>query len=211
MKKENGKRNASMNSMKKIMSASLMVLALCLLVLGCGQAKLTTQEVKGGATTLQIDLPFTLEQQAKEAAAQNNKYVTKITDNRITQAKGMDFHLTQFTTYVMNQEAMKADNKGEDSQKKFEQKALDGYLTAFEKNANATEKTRDAKNITISGKDATVTTVQCKMKGEDETLKVVFLPLPEEYWFIAFAYPKEHEDDQGKLADKIIASIQLKE
>lgn len=111
-----------MNSMKKIMSASLMVLALCLLVLGCGQAKLTTQEVKGGATTLQIDLPFTLEQQAKEAAAQNNKYVTKITDNRITQAKGMDFHLTQFTTYVMNQEAMKADNKGEDSQKNSSRK-----------------------------------------------------------------------------------------
>ena len=42
-------------------------------------------------------------------------------------------------------------------------------------------------------------------------MKVVFLPLPEEYWFIAIAYPKEHEDDQGKLADKIISSIQLKE
>lgn len=42
-------------------------------------------------------------------------------------------------------------------------------------------------------------------------IKVVFLPLPEEYWFIAFAYPKEHESDQGKLADKIIESIQVKE
>ena len=199
-----------MNSMKKIMSVSLMVLALCLLVLGCGQAKLTSQEVKGSVTALQMDLPFTLEQQAKEVAAQND-YVTKITDNRITQAKGMDFHLTQFTTYVMNQDKMKADAKSAEDQKKFEEKALDGYLTAFEKNAKATEKSRDAKNVNISGKDATVTTVQCKMKGEDETLKVVFLPLPEEYWFIAFAYPKEHEDDQGKLADKIISSIQVKE
>ncbi|MGN0950687.1 MAG: hypothetical protein ACI4OH_08105 [Mitsuokella sp.] len=196
--------------MKKIIAASLMVLALCLLALGCGQAKLTSQEVKGSVTTLQMDLPFTLEQQAKEVAAQND-YVTKITDNRITQAKGMDFHLTQFTTYVMNQDKMKADAKTAENQKKFEEKALDGYLTAFEKNAKATEKSRDAKTVTISGKDATVTTVQCKMKGEDETLKVVFLPLPEEYWFIAFAYPKEHEDDQGKLADKIISSIQVKE
>lgn len=197
--------------MKKLIAVGLLALAMASLLLGCGQAKLTSQEVKGGATSLQMDLPFTLEQQPKEEAAKSNDYVKSITDSRVTQAKGMDFHLTQFTTYVMNQEAMKADNKGEDSQKKFEQKALDGYLTAFEKNANATEKTRDAKNIAISGKDATVTTVQCKMKGEDETLKVVFLPLPEEYWFIAFAYPKEHEDDQGKLADKIIASIQLKE
>ena len=197
--------------MKKLIAVGLLALVMAALLLGCGQAKLTSQEVKGGVTSLQMDLPFTLEQQPKEEAAKSNDYVKSITDSRVTQAKGMDFHLTQFTTYVMNQEAMKADNKGEDSQKKFEQKALDGYLTAFEKNANATEKTRDAKNITISGKDATVTTVQCKMKGEDETLKVVFLPLPEEYWFIAFAYPKEHEDDQGKLADKIIASIQLKE
>ena len=114
----------------------------------------------------------------------------------------------QFTTYVMNTDKLKSDAA---SKAQFEQKALDGYLTAFEHNAKAKENSHDAKNIKISGKDASVTTVQCKMRGEDETLKVVFLPLPEEYWFIAIAYPKEHEDDQGKLADKIIGSIQLKE
>lgn len=194
--------------MKKLISVSLLVLAMAALLLGCGQAKLTSQEVKGGATSLQMDLPFTLEQQPKEEAAKSNDYVKSITDSRVTQAKGMDFHLMQFTTYVMNTDKLKSDAA---SKAQFEKKALDGYLTAFEQNAKAKETSRDAKNIQISGKDASVTTVQCKMRGEDETLKVVFLPLTEEYWFIAIAYPKEHEDDQGKLADKIISSIQLKE
>lgn len=194
--------------MKKLISVSLLALAMAALLLGCGQAKLTSQEVRGGATSLQMDLPFTLEQQPKEEAAKSNDYVKSITDSRVTQAKGMDFHLMQFTTYVMNTDKLKSDAA---SKAQFEKKALDGYLTAFEQNAKAKETARDAKSITISGKDASVTTVQCKMRGEDETLKVVFLPLPEEYWFIAIAYPKEHEDDQGKLADKIISSIQLKE
>ena len=194
--------------MKKLIAVGLLALAMAALLLGCGQAKLTSQEVKGGATRLQMDLPFTLEQQPKEEAAKSNDYVKSITDSRVTQAKGMDFHLMQFTTYVMNTDKLKSDAA---SKAQFEQKALDGYLTAFEQNAKAKETSRDAKNIQISGKDASVTTVQCKMRGEDETLKVVFLPLPEEYWFIAIAYPKEHEDDQGKLADKIISSIQLKE
>ena len=194
--------------MKKLISVGLLVLVMASLLLGCGQAKLTSQEVKGGATSLQMDLPFTLEQQPKEEAAKSNDYVKSITDSRVTQAKGMDFHLMQFTTYVMNTDKLKSDAA---SKAQFEKKALDGYLTAFEQNAKAKETSRDAKSITISGKDASVTTVQCKMRGEDETLKVVFLPLPEEYWFIAIAYPKEHEDDQGKLADKIISSIQLKE
>lgn len=194
--------------MKKLIAVGLLALAMASLLLGCGQAKLTSQEVKGGVTSLQMDLPFTLEQQPKEEAAKSNDYVKSITDSRVTQAKGMDFHLMQFTTYVMNTDKLKSDAA---SKAQFEQKALDGYLTAFEQNAKAKETSRDAKNIKISGKDASVTTVQCKMRGEDETLKVVFLPLPEEYWFIAIAYPKEHEDDQGKLADKIIGSIQLKE
>lgn len=194
--------------MKKLIAVGLLALIMAALLLGCGQAKLTSQEVKGGVTSLQMDLPFTLEQQPKEEAAKSNDYVQSITDSRVTQAKGMDFHLMQFTTYVMNTDKLKSDAA---SKAQFEQKALDGYLTAFEQNAKAKETSRDAKNIKISGKDASVTTVQCKMHGEDETLKVVFLPLPEEYWFIAIAYPKEHEDDQGKLADKIISSIQLKE
>ena len=194
--------------MKKLIAVGLLALVMAALLLGCGQAKLTLQEVKGGATSLQMDLPFTLEQQPKEEAAKSNDYVKSITDSRVTQAKGMEFHLMQFTTYVMNTDKLKSDAA---SKAQFEQKALDGYLTAFEQNAKAKETSRDAKNIKISGKDASVTTVQCKMRGEDETLKVVFLPLPEEYWFIAIAYPKEHEDDQGKLADKIISSIQLKE
>lgn len=194
--------------MKKLIAVGLLALAMASLLLGCGQAKLTSQEVKGGATSLQMDLPFTLEQQPKEEAAKSNDYVKSITDSRVTQAKGMDFHLMQFTTYVMNTDKLKSDAA---SKAQFEKKALDGYLTAFGQNAKAKETSRDAKSITISGKDASVTTVQCKMRGEDETLKVVFLPLPEEYWFIAIAYPKEHEDDQGKLADKIISSIQLKE
>lgn len=194
--------------MKKLIAVGLLALAMASLLLGCGQAKLTSQEVKGGATSLQMDLPFTLEQQPREEAAKSNDYVKSITDSRVTQAKGMDFHLMQFTTYVMNTDKLKSDAT---SKAQFEKKALDGYLTAFEQNAKAKETSRDAKNIQISGKDASVTTVQCKMRGEDETLKVVFLPLPEEYWFIAIAYPKEHEDDQGKLADKIISSIQLKE
>lgn len=194
--------------MKKLIAVGLLALVMASLLLGCGQAKLTSQEVKGGVTSLQMDLPFTLEQQPKEEAAKSNDYVKSITDSRVTQAKGMDFHLMQFTTYVMNTDKLKSDAA---SKAQFEQKALDGYLTAFEQNAKAKETSRDAKNIKISGKDASVTTVQCKMRGEDETLKVVFLPLPEEYWFIAIAYPKEHEDDQGKLADKIISSIQLKE
>ncbi len=194
--------------MKKLIAVGLLALAMAALLLGCGQAKLTSQEVKGGATRLQMDLPFTLEQQPKEEAAKSNDYVKSITDSRVTQAKGMDFHLMQFTTYVMNTDKLKSDAA---SKAQFEKKALDGYLTAFEQNAKAKETSRDAKSITISGKEASVTTVQCKMRGEDETLKVVFLPLPEEYWFIAIAYPKEHEDDQGKLADKIISSIQLKE
>lgn len=194
--------------MKKLIAVGLLALVMAALLLGCGQAKLTSQEVKGGATSLQMDLPFTLEQQPKEEAAKSNDYVKSITDSRVTQAKGMEFHLMQFTTYVMNTDKLKSDAA---SKAQFEKKALDGYLIAFEQNAKATETSRDAKSITISGKDASVTTVQCKMRGEDETLKVVFLPLPEEYWFIAIAYPKEHEDDQGKLADKIISSIQLKE
>ena len=189
--------------MKKLIAVGLLALVMAALLLGCGQAKLTSQEVKGGVTSLQMDLPFTLEQQPKEEAAKSNDYVKSITDSRVTQAKGMDFHLMQFTTYVMNTDKLKSDAA---SKAQFEQKALDGYLTAFEQNAKAKETSRDAKNIKISGKDASVTTVQCKMRGEDETLKVVFLPLPEEYWFIAIAYPKEHEDDQGKLADKIIGS-----
>ena len=194
--------------MKKLIAVGLLALVMASLLLGCSQAKLTSQEVKGGVTSLQMDLPFTLEQQPKEEAAKSNDYVKSITDSRVTQAKGMDFHLMQFTTYVMNTDKLKSDAA---SKAQFEKKALDGYLTAFEQNAKAKETSRDAKNIQISGKDASVTIVQCKMRGEDETLKVVFLPLPEEYWFIAIAYPKEHEDDQGKLADKIISSIQLKE
>ena len=182
--------------MKKIIAVSLLVVAMAALLLGCGQAKLTSQEVKGGVTSLQMDLPFTLEQQPKEETAKSNDYVKSITDSRITQAKGMDFHLMQFTTYVMNADKLKNDAASK---------------ATFEQNAKARESSRDTKSITISGKDASVTTVQCKMRGENEVIKVVFLPLPEEYWFVAFAYPKEHEDNQGKLADKIISSIQLRQ
>ena len=137
--------------MKKIIAVSLLVVAMAALLLGCGQAKLTSQEVKGGVTSLQMDLPFTLEQQPKEETAKSNDYVKSITDSRITQAKGMDFHLMQFTTYVMNADKLKNDAA---SKATFEQKALDGYLTAFEQNAKARESSRDTKSITISGKDA---------------------------------------------------------
>ena len=118
--------------MKKIIAVSLLVVAMAALLLGCGQAKLTSQEVKGGVTSL----PFTLEQQPKEETAKSNDYVKSITDSRITQAKGMDFHLMQFTTYVMNADKLKNDAA---SKATFEQKALDGYLTAFEQNAKARE------------------------------------------------------------------------
>lgn len=135
--------------MKKIIAVSLLVAAMTALLLGCGQAKLTSQEVKGGVTSLQMDLPFTLEQQPKEEAAKSNDYVKSITDSRVTQAKGMDFHLMQFTTYVMNADKMKSDAQ---SKAQFEQKALNGYLTAFEQNAKASENSRDTRNITVSGK-----------------------------------------------------------
>lgn len=135
--------------MKKIIAVSLLVVAMTALLLGCGQAKLTSQEVKGGVTSLQMDLPFTLEQQPKEETAKSNDYVKSITDSRVTQAKGMDFHLMQFTTYVMNADKLKSDAQ---SKAQFEQKALNGYLTAFEQNAKASENSRDTRNITISGK-----------------------------------------------------------
>lgn len=70
--------------MKKIIAVSLLVVAMAALLLGCGQAKLTSQEVKGGVTSLQMDLPFTLEQQPKEETAKSNDYVKSITDSRIT-------------------------------------------------------------------------------------------------------------------------------
>lgn len=50
----------------------LSVLAVMLFAAGCGQVKLTSQEVKGSVTSLQMDLPFTLEQQPQEQAAQNH-------------------------------------------------------------------------------------------------------------------------------------------
>lgn len=185
----------------------LSVLSIMLFAAGCGQVKLTSQEVKGSVTSLQMDLPFTLEQQPQEQAAQN-PYVQSITSNMITQAKGMDFHMTQFTTYVLNQEALQ--KAGAEQQANLQQKLLESYLLSFEKHVKATEQSRESKSVNIGEHEATVTTLYCKMKGEDEVIKVVFLPLPQEDWFISFAYPKEHEKDQGKLADQIIASIQVK-
>ena len=193
--------------MKKLIAVGLLALAMAALLLGCGQAKLTSQEVKGGVTSLQMDLPFTLEQQPKEEAAKSNDYVKSITDSRVTQAKGMDFHLMQFTTYVMNADKMKSDAQ---SKAQFEQKALNGYLTAFEQNAKASENSRDTRNITVSGKNASVTTVQCKMKGEDETLKIIYINDPAESWLIALAYPKEKQDGIGRKIDEtIIPDIKL--
>lgn len=183
------------------------VLVILVFAAGCGQVTLTSQEVKGSMTSLQMDLPFTLEQQPQEQTTQN-PYVKSITNNMITQAKGMDFHMTQFTTYVLDQEAVQKAGTGE--QAKLQDKILSSYLLSFEKHVKATEQSRESNALTIGDHEATVTTLYCKMKGEDEVIKVVFLPLPQEDWFISFAYPKEHEKDQGKLADQIIASIQVK-
>ncbi|MBQ1889181.1 MAG: hypothetical protein II160_00545 [Selenomonas sp.] len=55
-----------------------------------------------------------------------------------------------------------------------------------------------------------MTTVDCKLRGEDEVLKVVYLEDADESWIVTLAYPKEKSDGIGKQIDeKIIPGIKL--
>ncbi len=187
------------------------VLCLCLVLLlallaGCGQAKLTKQNVDGAATSIAIDLPFTLESAPQQEQVPENPYITALTQRSITQAKGMPFHLTQFTTFAIKKDALQA--KGDAFVQKYQEERVAAFLQVFEQNAQITETSRDIQKKDFHGKAGNVAVIQAKMKGEQETIKAAFVPLDDEYWFVVIAYPKEHEDDYGKLADKIFDSIE---
>ncbi|MDY2685717.1 MAG: hypothetical protein SOV43_06050 [Selenomonadaceae bacterium] len=182
-----------------------LILLLCLAA-GCGQTKLTKQTVDGASTSIAIDLPFTLESAPQREAVPENPYITALTNRAVTQAKGMPFHLTQFTTFAIKRDALQA--KGDAFAQQYREERVAAFLQAFEQNAQITENSRDMQDKDFHGKAGKVVVIQAKMKGEQETIKAAFLPLDDEYWFVVIAYPKEHEEDDGKLADKIFASIE---
>lgn len=182
-----------------------LILLLCLAA-GCGQTKLTKQTVDGASTSIAIDLPFTLESAPQREAVPENPYITALTNRAVTQAKGMPFHLTQFTTFAIKRDALQA--KGDAFAQQYREERVAAFLQAFEQNAQITENSRDMHDKDFHGKAGKVVVIQAKMKGEQETIKAAFLPLDDEYWFVVIVYPKEHEEDDGKLADKIFASIE---
>lgn len=187
----------------------LAIIMTCALMAGCGDAKLTTQTVQGTKTAIQIDLPFTLENQLKEEQIPQMAYIQSLSESTTTKAKGMDFHLAQFMTFQLDADKFAA--AGAEVQQAFPQKAANFYLKLFEKHAQISEMNRDVKDVTIDGHAAKIYTITCKMKGEDENFKLLALPLDGEIWFVNFAYPKEHEDDRGKLAEKILQSVKVQQ
>ena len=65
-----------------LLAMMLAIIMTCALMAGCGDAKLTTQTVQGTKTAIQIDLPFTLENQLKEEQIPQMAYIQSLSELR---------------------------------------------------------------------------------------------------------------------------------
>lgn len=205
--------------MKKKMIPLLAVLFLSLLLsVGCfGDKPLQATSAKGEVYTMELELPVSLGSQSKEIPLnpQLKEFLRK-GQSYMERPTGEDIHMVEVVANTMNTEAIEKKYgalAGEKAQKFYGDmgKALtDSYVQSMSKAAKMTNVATSSAERTIDGRQAMVTTVNCKMRGEDEVMKVIYLYDNEESWLVAIAYPKEKEDGIGKqLEEKIIPGIKL--
>ncbi len=205
--------------MKKKMIPLVSVLFLSLLLaVGCfGGKPLQSVSAKGEVYTMQLELPLALGSQPKEIPVnpQLKEFLRK-GQSYMERPTGEDIHMVEVVANTMNTgeiEKKYGDLSGEKAQKFYGDmgKALtDSYIQSLSKAAKMTNVTTNPMETEIDGHKAIVTTVNCKMRGEAEVMKVVYLYDKEESWLLAIAYPKEKEDGIGKqLEEKIIPGIKL--
>lgn len=189
-----------------------------LLSAGCfGDKPLQQTNAKGDVYTMQLELPVVLGSQSKEIplSPQLKEFIRK-GQSYMERPTGEDIHMVELVANTINTEAVEkkyGELSGEKAQKFYADmgKALtDSYIQSMSKAAKMSGVTADSAETTIDGRKGTITTVNCKMRGEDEVMKVVYLYDNEESWLLAIAYPKEKEDGIGKRIEKeIIPGIKL--
>ena len=204
---------------KNIIQTGMLMLGLiCLLATGCFMDKpLETTAVQGTVYQLNLKLPFAIKAEPKDMNLDPSTAVfVQKAQSCMERPTGEDLHMAEFAVNTFDQENINQSYGGADNEKvqqfykNFGQVLTDSYIKSLTKAANMTDVSTESKAAEIDGREATVTTVQCKMKGEDETLKIIYINDPAESWLIALAYPKEKQDGIGRKIDEtIIPGIKL--
>ncbi len=207
-----------MKTHTRILMGLTVFLVSCLVLAGCSlrEKPLQTATVPATVYQMQIDLPFPLEQSPKESQLPPgvNTYLSHMVTSS-TRPTGEDLHLAEFSAAAFNVAKIEQDYGAAGTEKNaaFYTKVNQGLQTIYVKSLTTSAKAKNVststEQMTVADRQATITTIQCQMKGEDETIKVVFIPDPQEDWIVALAYPKEKEDSTGKQVTKMIQSIKL--
>ncbi|SFT49266.1 hypothetical protein SAMN02910356_00769 [Selenomonas sp. GACV-9] len=202
----------------KILLASLLLLVMCISLTGCfGDKPLQQVSVQGEVYKLSLEMPFSVGGVMKDVPVNQQLAVAiKKRQSCMERPTGEDIHMAEFTASTFDRQGIEK-NYGSLKEPKAKQfyadmgKAMRAtYIQSLAKAAKMTNVTTDEKQMTIDGRDAVVTTVNCKMRGEDEVLKVVYIDDAEESWLVTLAYPKEKSDGIGKQIDEtIIPGIKL--
>jgi len=202
----------------KILLAALMLLLTRIFLTGCfGDKPLQQVSVQGQVYKLSMELPFSLSGSMKDVPVSPQLAVAiQKRQSCMERPTGEDIHLAEFTANTFNRQGIEQ-NYGPAQEPKAHQfyedmgKAMrTGYIQSLAKAAKMTNISQQEKQMTIDGRNAIVTTVNGKLRGEDEVLKVVYLEDADESWLVTLAYPKEKSDGIGKqIEEKIIPGIKL--
>ena len=197
---------------QRILYGILCVLVLGLLATGCFMDKpLEQTSVQGSVYKLELELPFAVKTELKDMPLDNQtaSYVQKA-QSGMERPTGEDLHMVEFAVNTFSHEQIQQEYGADGSEKSnqfymnFGKVLTESYIKSLTAAAKMTNVTTESKSTTIDGRPGMVTTVQCKMKGEDETLKVIYINDPVESWLVAMAYPKEKQDGIGEKIEKTI-------
>lgn len=202
---------------KSIFASVLALVVICVMATGCFFSQMTEQQVKGPIYTMTIKLPYEFKGEMKEQELQSNTniYIDKFA-NCVDKPVGEDLNLVEFDVVDFDADGVKetfgdpSTDEGKQKLSNFGAQFVARYIASMTKAAKIDNPNMDSTETTVDGRRATVTTVDGKLKGEDERLKVIYIEDPDEAWMITLAYPKEREDGIGKKIDKdIIPNIKL--
>ena len=202
----------------KLLLAAVMLLAMCMVMTGCfGDKPLQQVSVQGQVYKLSLELPFSVGGVMKDVPVNQQLAVAiKKRQSCMERPTGEDIHMAEFTANTFDRQGIEKtygsvkDDKAKQFYADMGKAMRTTYIQSLSKAAKMTNVTIEENQVTIDGRDAVVTTVNCKMRGEDEVLKVVYIDDAEESWLVTLAYPKEKSDGIGKQIDAtIIPGIKL--
>lgn len=205
--------------MKQIkLLCAVLALVIAAVVGGCiGDKPLVDTSAQGAVYKMAIKLPFEVKESPKAMPIDTKTSIyVESAESLMERPTGYDIHLAEFVMNKFNTGNIELEYgaAGSEKNKEFHQNfakvITDSYIKSLTTAAKMEDVTQTSESATIAERQATITTVQCKMRGEPEVLKVIYIDDAEESWLVALAYPAEKEDGIGKkITDEIIPAITL--